>query len=104
MLPTTRLLVPSLLLAALVSTGCSHISVFSREKVVEADKQNPAAEVVSLWQPAKGPGLNNVPGRGFAGQILFFTRGSSTPVVVDGDVRVYLFDNQGTPEQQAKPL
>jgi hypothetical protein len=102
---SSRILVAACLaLGAAVSCGCSHISVFSRDKIGRADQQNPAAEIISLWQPAKGPGPTGVPGRGFAGQILFFTRGSGAPVAVDGDVRVYLFDNQGTAEEQAKPI
>ncbi|MCA9000061.1 MAG: hypothetical protein KDA80_23895, partial [Planctomycetaceae bacterium] len=42
--------------------------------------------------------------RGFAGQVLFFARGIQEPVKVDGDVTIYLFDDQGTPEEQGKPL
>src|SRR5262245_32749635 len=101
---TRRFAAALLVLAATLGAGCSHISVFSHKKVTHADKLNPAAEAVTLWQPAKGPGLNGVPGRGLAGQVLFFTRGSSEPVAVEGDVRVYLFDNQGTPEEQSKPI
>jgi hypothetical protein len=49
-------------------------------------------------------GLDGLPTRGFAGQLLFFKPGSDRPVPVDGDVRIYVFDNQGTIEEQSRPL
>ena len=41
--------------------------------------------------------------RGFGGQIYFFNAGSEEPIEVDGDVRIFVFDDVGTPEQQARP-
>ncbi len=82
--------------------GCA--SFWNRPHVVKASPQNPAAEIVGLWQPAKGPGPNGLPSRGMAGRLMFFTRGNAAPVLVDGDVRIYLFDNDGPPEQQARPI
>jgi|GEM_PF-1304573 len=56
------------------------------------------------WEAAKGPKLNGQPGRGFRGWVNFFAPGSPEPVKVDGDVRIYVFDDQGTIEEQAKPI
>lgn len=64
----------------------------------------PIAEIISIWQPAEGTGLNNVPARGFAGQVLFLAPGGDAPVRVEGDVRVYVFDDQGTAEERSKPI
>lgn len=66
--------------------------------------ENPATHVLCLWQPAEGRGLDNLPTRGFAGQIAFFAGQSSTPVEVEGDVEILLFDDQGTRAQQSKPI
>ena len=61
-------------------------------------------EVVSLWEPGEGRGLDNLPTRGFAGQLLFFTYKDPTPALVDGQVTVYVFDDRGTEADQSKPL
>jgi hypothetical protein len=45
-----------------------------------------------------------MPTRGFAGQIMFFTNGDPSPVKVNGDVRIFCFDDFGTTEEQSKPL
>jgi hypothetical protein len=66
--------------------------------------QNPATEMLVIWQPAEGRGMKGLPARGFAGQILFFTGQQTSPVQVDGDVRIYLFDDKGTADQQTKPI
>jgi hypothetical protein len=57
-----------------------------------------------MWQPAEGTGVDDKPSRGLAGQIFFFTQSSVTPVEVEGDVRIFLFDDQGTEEQQGTAL
>lgn len=91
---------------ALCAGGCADLIPFTgfHEAPPKATPQAPAAEMVCLWQAAKGPGLNGMPTRGLAGQIMFFTRHNASPVMVDGDVRIYLFDNHGTPAEQARPI
>lgn len=64
---------------------------------------NPALEAVCLWQPGEGCDPEGVPCKGFMGTILFLSK-TSTPLVIEGEVRVYLFDDQGTPEENTKPL
>ncbi len=91
--------------------GCADVRMFeklnpfgSAEKLREATATVPAVEILALWQPAEGHGLNGMPTRGFAGQIMFFTNGNPAPVKVNGDVRIFLFDDFGTPEEQSKPI
>ena len=86
-------------------SGCSS-PWFSKKQpdVIVADEKNPVVRAICLWQPAEGPGLDGLPGRGFAGQIIFLTQQSPTPVKVSGDLRIYLFDDQGSAEEQAKPI
>jgi hypothetical protein len=69
-----------------------------------ADAANPAVKVLSLWQPAEGTGIDGKTCRGMVGQIYFFTRKSPIGAKVDGTVRIYLFDDQGSDEDQVKPL
>lgn len=73
--------------------------------VPRATLDNPAIRVMGLWQPGEGDGLNEgATGRGFVGQIYFFTGKGATPVTVDGDVRIYVFDDLGTLQEQKKPI
>jgi len=65
---------------------------------------SPASRILSLWQPGEGDGIDGSQGRGFVGQIYFFTADSPSPITVDGDVRIFVFDNLGTSEEQARPV
>lgn len=102
--------IPSLLIlvTALSAAGCASMSLpfGGKEKVevVRATQANPVMETVSLWEAAEGRGLDNLPTRGFAGQLLFFTYKHPTPALVDGNVTVYVFDNVGSENDQSKPL
>jgi len=99
------------MLLLVAAGGCSALSGDSKsfstifgKKWVVADAQNPAVEVACIWQPGEGRAANGVPARGFSGQIFFFTRNDAEPALVNGSIRVYLFADRGTPEEQAKPL
>ena len=96
------------LIALLALSGCTTTSLFSKFthklKVPKATAANPAVRCLCLWEPAEGTGVDNMPSRGVSGQIFFFTRGGASAVEVDGDVRIYLFDDQGSAEVQAQPL
>ena len=88
----------------LTTMGCATLNLANIDlRSRKATARNPAIRVVCLWEPAEGRDPKGVPCQGFAGQILFLTN-SSLPVSVDGDVRIYLFDNKGTEEEQSKPL
>ncbi|QDT37952.1 hypothetical protein [Stratiformator vulcanicus] len=101
---------PLLIVAALCVMSlcsCAELSFLrlSKQKVPhEATAADPAVECLCVWQPAEGKGVNGLPTRGFAGQILFFTRSNNTPVSVNGQSRIYVFDDGGTPDEQVKPL
>ncbi len=88
----------------LTAVGCATFDLTNIDlRSRKATARRPAIRIVCLWEPAEGRDPKGVPCKGFAGQILFLTS-SSLPVSVEGDVRVYLFDDQGTAEDQAKPL
>ncbi len=97
-----------LFLALLAITGCSTTSLFSKfapkDKFAKATPQNPAVRCLCLWEPSEGTGADNKPSRGVSGQIFFFTRGQASSVEVEGDVRVFLFDDFGVADAQAQPL
>jgi hypothetical protein len=89
----------------LTSVGCATLQLpFGKDRVQKASARNPVVQIVCIWQPSEGRDPNGMPCRGFAGQILFLANRGSLPVQVDGDVRIYLFDDQGTPEEQTRPL
>ena len=92
----------------LVLSGCSSLdlvkSPWTRKDFTIADQNNPAVKMLCAWKTVEGTGLDGMPTRGFAGQILFFNRLDAEPVVVEGDVRIYLFDDVGPPSEQAKPI
>jgi hypothetical protein len=91
----------------LCTSGCSQLSLFRRDpigKLPSASQTRPVKEIISLWEPAEGTGMDGLPCRGFAGQVLFFAVGEDEPVMVNGGVTIYVFDDQGTPDQQAEPI
>lgn len=108
-------------------TGCAATGLVSNanpaKQFVKATPQNPAVKCLCVWQPAEGYDAQGKPCRGIAGQVFFFGRNSSQfndpsepatgklqrnkqamPVVVEGDVRIFVFDNQGSAEEQSKPI
>lgn len=93
-------------LSILVNVGCSSMGVHLpwEKSVPTASEKHPVIEVMALWQPGEGRGLDHLPTRGFAGQILFFAAGIETPVKVDGDVSIYVFDDSGSRDEQKKPI
>ena len=87
------------------SSGCATLKMpFGKDRMQTATARNPVTQVICIWQPSEGRDPNGMPCRGFAGQILFLAGRNSLPVMVDGDVRIYLFDDQGTDEEQTKPI
>ncbi len=96
----------TLVTLTLFATGCTTmVPVFPwKQSLPEASKKDPVVEILGLWQPAEGTGLDGLPARGFAGQLLFFNRGSKSPVKVNGDIRIYVFDDYGSVEDQSTPI
>ena len=98
----TSLLCGCLLLSL---TGCVTLHFpFGKNHMQKASARNPVTQIICIWQPSEGRDPNGMPCRGFAGQILFLAGRNSLPVKVEGDVRIYLFDDQGTSEEQTKPM
>ncbi len=92
-------------LAAGGFSGCATLQLpWDKNRVPQASSQNPAVRIVCLWEQAEGRDPDGLPCRGFAGQILFLANRNAMPVKVQGDVRIYLFDDVGTPDDQSKPL
>lgn len=84
--------------------GCSSTSLLRKDMPRKGDSNEPAIQMVTVWQPAQGRGLNGLPTRGLSGQLMFFTRRNPSPVIVEGEARVYLFDDQGAADEQARPI
>lgn len=95
-----------LLTIAALGCGCTQLALFSLggPKFVEASAKNPVGDIMCAWEPADGQGLEGLPCRGFAGQLMFFTIGHAQPAKVSGDVSIYVFDNQGSVTDQSEPL
>ena len=98
-------LVSSLVLLGLLISGCSSVtSMFRKDGDIEyADSKHPALRCLCLWQSANG-NWDNKPVRGFAGQLFFLSHDGGKPVAIRGDVRIYVFDDQGDESEQAKPI
>ncbi|MFM9965980.1 MAG: hypothetical protein ACKV2Q_32770 [Planctomycetaceae bacterium] len=107
-LAATSWLTKLLLVLFLTLSGCTTTGLLSkwthREATPKATATNPAVRILCMWQPADGTGVDDKPARGVAGQIFFFTQNSVTPVEVEGDVRIFLFDDQGPEAQQGAAL
>jgi hypothetical protein len=97
-------LVGLILVASLTLSGCATLHLPWIDKVPEASPKNPVVQITCLWEPSAGHDPNGVSCRGFAGQILFLGNKGGMPVKIDGDVMVYVFDDQGTPDEQAVPV
>ena len=96
-----------ILLCSTSTTGCTSLALtdwnlMSAKKY--ATPKKPAIEIVALWEPAEGKGVDGMPTRGFSGQIMFFQHNNTSPVFAKGDVMIHLYDDQGKIEEQSKPL
>ena len=76
----------------------------AQEPIPVATAENPVYEIVSMWKPAQGLGLDKQLTRGFGGQVLFFTKGSPVPAIVKNKVRICLYKPPDNPHEQAQPL
>ncbi len=86
--------------------GCGLPAKWHRlaNKMPQATPEDPAFQMLCVWEPAEGVGSDGLPTRGFAGKITFFTRGQKSGVRVNGDVRIYVYDDQSPPEDRGKPI
>ena len=88
--------------AILALAGCATPGLFklSKDDFPKAGPKNPVIRILGLWEPAEGMAMNKS-SRGFSAQILFFSQNSDLAAQVDGEVKIYVFDDQGEPEDQA---
>lgn len=93
-----------LVLTVLLAAGCSTVPLFSLNKFHKADDDHPVGEILCVWEAAEGRGPDNLPCRGFGGQIMFFAKGYKEPVIASGDVRIYVFDEHGSNGDASLPL
>ena len=84
--------------------GCSALTGSKRGALTYASPRNPAIKCLCVWQQAEGPGLNGETTRGFSGQLFFFPQQGEVPVAVQGDLKIYVFDDVGSAEEQARPI
>ena len=84
--------------------GCASFHFPFEKRIPKATAADPVVQILCLWQQAEGRDPDGYPCKGFSGQILFLSNRAATPVQIEGDVRIYLFDDQGTEEEQTKPL
>ncbi|MBA4030976.1 MAG: hypothetical protein C0478_08800 [Planctomyces sp.] len=109
-MPSTIDTRPALLAIVLLAqsfSGCATLMTGwpkGAEKVEYSNAQRPIGQIVCLWNPAEGRDPEGKPCRGFAGQVMFMSARSAIPLAVKGNVRVYVFDNIGTTEEQTKPV
>jgi hypothetical protein len=90
----------------LAATGCTSLGNFrlGQERIPQATPKNPIVQVLAMWQPGEGPGIDNKTTRGFVGTMYFFTSKSPIAAKTNGTICVYLFDDQGEEEEQVKPI
>jgi hypothetical protein len=98
-------MISSLGLLACLASGCATFHLpWDQTWTAKATPQNPVVQIICIWQQAEGRDPEGMPCRGFAGQILFLANRNAQPVEIEGDVRIYLFDNVGSTEEQSRPL
>lgn len=100
--------IESALALCVLLTGCATSGLVSDatpvKKFAKATPQSPAVKCLCVWQTADGFDSQGKSCRGVAGQVFFFNRDSAIPVMVNGDVHVFVFDDQGSEAEQSKPL
>jgi hypothetical protein len=94
-----------ILLAFAMLPGCASIANFAAMRSIPVSgPQNPVRDIAGIWQQGEGRDERGRPSRGFCGQLMFLTMGSKKPGIVKGSVDIYVFDNVGSVQEQARPL
>lgn len=101
----SRLTVYSALLSCIAGlAGCASTNLFKfRDTIPTESRNNPTVRILTMWQPSQGKWDNRTT-RGVAGQVFFFGLNGDSPMQVDGEAVIDVFDDQGTPEEQARPF
>ena len=105
-----RLTLTTTLLAMLftIVCGCNSIPAGKslKEKLVK-EKPKPAARMSSFWKcyAQTNPNPGGAPLRGVGGRILFYSdRKNQDPIMVNGDMTIYLFDANDPLPERSVPL
>lgn len=103
----TIVLLTAFLLAC--GSGCTSIPKLALKwpgikTVAHESATNPVLKVISIWQPGSGIDPEGKSCRGFSGQIMFYTAREQAISTIEGGVKIYIFDDQGKPEEQIKPI
>lgn len=85
------------------AVGCTSLTVPYHKDEPAARAGARPARCLCLWQPVNVEDAAGNPVRGFGGQVYFLAADSEEPIAVNGDVRVFIFDDIGTAAQQARP-
>jgi hypothetical protein len=116
----SRSWIPSTLVVALVAAACCGCASESKKKwkfaswdvreaigLKEKEPEKPEPEtptrLVATWTETVLNTSGEKPKRGFGGRIAFFTRDTSNPVRVDGQLVVYAFDETSRPSHETHP-
>lgn len=86
------------IVALLAATGCTSLPTLAMfgEQIPVADAQHPVMDMSCIWQAGEGRTPEGFPCRGFCGQMMFIAAGSRKPAIVNGSVKVYVFDHLQT--------
>lgn len=97
--------ISSFALVAVTVSGCASLGhKSSGTPVVFETDMDRAVRCVCLWNTGEAESSDGRSSRGFAGQLYFFTVNEASPVAVAGDLRVFVFDDIGTDEEQSRPM
>src|SRR3954453_48789 len=112
---TVRVAVFSAVVAALAtSTGCSNFSEMKPSKMFSLDSTWPFKDkdkphqgkpdrIVCTWSDTVMSQPGTKPQRGFGGRIMFYEKDEKQPILVDGQLVVYAFDETGRAPTDNKP-
>lgn len=85
-------------------SGCASLTGMFGNDIRFASPQQPAVEVICLWEPSEGKTPDGKPARGFEGTLLFFDSSRTSPVGVHGEVTITVHDDYGPRESWDEPV
>lgn len=109
MLPVERIrcLLVLVVLALAGAGGCSAPKMFSLDNTWPFGDDEPNIEipnrVAGMWTDTVLHKSGQAPQRGFGGRLLFYGKDAEKPVLVDGELVVYAFDETGREPTDNKP-
>jgi hypothetical protein len=93
-----------LALSATLLSGCSSFELSRPQAFLKGSRHHVASRCLCLWQAADEMGDTGKARKGFAGQIYFFAAGNASPVKVDGDVTVFVYENHESGGSLGQPI